>query len=99
MSRAENRMRKAALKRIEKSKKIPKEDKEKVLAAVSCLDLNALSSDPARLMALLHNPGKLMDFVDETKVDSETAALFEDGSSNPEAAPENKTSVAPDQEL
>lgn len=93
MSRAENRMKKAAMKRIEKSKKIPKEDKEKVLAAFSCLDFNALSSDPTRLMELLNNPGKLMDFVDETKVDSETAALFEDSSSNPETESENQKAL------
>lgn len=63
MNRAQTRALKAVIK-----KKVPKEDREKVLEAIDSLDMDQIVNNPAIIADLLKDPSKLSEFVKKDEV-------------------------------
>ncbi|MEE1505255.1 MAG: hypothetical protein UGF89_13560 [Acutalibacteraceae bacterium] len=64
MNRAQTRALKAIIK-----KKVPKEDRDKVLEAIDSLDMDQIINNPAAIADLLKDPSKLSEFVKKDEVD------------------------------
>jgi len=78
-----NRAQKRAMKAIIK-KKVPKEDREKVLDAVDSLDLEEIMGNPENIGMLLKDPSKLSDFVKGDKRESKEGESTESSVSEAE---------------
>lgn len=61
-------------------KKVPKESREEVLAALDSLDLDKIINNPAIMVDLLKDPSKLSQYVKEDAIESDSS---EEGKDEP----------------
>lgn len=63
MGRAQKRLIEKSKKKLAKSKKIPKEDKQKVLDAYDKVNWNYIYNDPDAMADIMNNPAHLINYV------------------------------------
>lgn len=90
MNRAQTRAMKAVIK-----KKVPKEDRQKVLDAIDSLDMDKILENPAILADLFKDPSKLADFVKGGENKSAEGASAESSVAETEEEAEEKENTTP----